>query len=454
MSNSFLSLWIKRRTAVLLTLWVCGFSSSSRNVDFGLSMNHVVLKSTFLPKRVRIKVRRRASARRRGEAYFPTDGHNSSNDPLCFLVFLYDSLVLAKRSLCGNRFPQLVRWVPTTYLRNSSVLYPLPVQSHNHSDRAESFRIYNSRRVGLRVAKPSSPDCFMTEDIYNSNVSPRLQAAVRKASNWSEFTYKDDPEFNGFCNAIRKEVERQQIERTGRSGIELDTVRMNKFYGVWYTASTFRSHWQHPTKRSENDILWILYNRGWSYEQGRVAMVAWWRVHRRKFDATTLKQLERLADRVWDEVQRKRMKKKIEAQQNSLRSRIVWFLSQQPATTAYLAEKLKATSKAVDAHLYRLRKRGVVERLSWGLYALRQGSGASVPKVHQVRPQEAPVQSVAQKEPVPPAPRKDIPSGANVSEADVQRIARRGQPFIPPAGCQCGGCRTNRACWKLEAQTA
>ena len=64
------------------------------------------------------------------------------------------------------------------------------------------------------------------------------------------------------------------------------------------------------------------------------------------------------------------MKKKLETRQNSLRNRIIAMLQHHPATTAFLAEKLNATSKAVDSHLYRLRREGLVERLSWGLYAL------------------------------------------------------------------------------------
>jgi hypothetical protein len=231
---------------------------------------------------------------------------------------------------------------------------------------------------------------MMSESIYHTKVSPRLQAAVRKAAVWSEFTYKDDPQFAVFCNVVCKEVEYQNIERTGRNGPELDAIRKNKVYGVWYTASTFRNHWQHPTKRSENDMLWILYNRGWSQDQGRVAIVAWWRIHHRKFTTATLDELDRLADRVWNEVQEKKMKKKMEAKQNSLRNRILTFLRQQPATTAYLAEKLNATSKAVDSHLYRFRKEGIVERLSWGLYALRQRTGTVVGTTHQARPQQPP----------------------------------------------------------------
>ena len=231
---------------------------------------------------------------------------------------------------------------------------------------------------------------MMSESIYHTKVSPRLRAAIRESAAWSEFTYKDDPQFAAFCNVVCKEVEYQKIERTGRNGPELDTVRKNKFYGLWYTASTFRNHWQHPTKRSENDMLWILYNRGWSQDQGRVAIVAWWRIHHRKFTTTTLDELDRLADRVWNEVQRKKMKKKMEAKQNSLRNRILTFLRQQPATTAYLAEKLNATSKAVDSHLYRFRKEGIVERLSWGLYALRQRAGTVAATTHQARPQQTP----------------------------------------------------------------
>jgi len=230
----------------------------------------------------------------------------------------------------------------------------------------------------------------MTENIYNSNISPRLQAAVRKAADWSEFTYKDDPEFNGFCDVIRKEVEHQKIERPGKNGPELDSVRKNKLYGVWYIASTFRSHWQQPTTHSQNDILWILYNRGWSYDQGRIAVVAWWRVHHRTLTAAMLERLEQMADRVWGEVETKKRKKKMKTQQNSLRNRIIWFLGQQTATTAYLAEKLKATSKAVDSHLYRLRKEGKVERLSWGLHGLPKRSETAPATVHQERPQVRP----------------------------------------------------------------
>ena len=145
---------------------------------------------------------------------------------------------------------------------------------------------------------------------------------------------------------------------------------MNKLYGVWYMSKTFRTHWQHPTKRSENDILWILYHRGWSFAQGGVAVIAWWRIHHRTITGKMLQDLYRLSETVWDQVQNEKMKQTMEAKRNSLRNRIVWFLQQQPATTAFLARKLKATSKAVDSHLYRLRKEKIVVRQSWGLYAL------------------------------------------------------------------------------------
>ena len=209
----------------------------------------------------------------------------------------------------------------------------------------------------------------MATSIYPTDNQTRLQAAVRAAAGWSEFTYKDDPGYNRFCAAIRKEVDYQQIERTGKNGTELDSVRKNKLYGVWFTSGTFRTHWQHPTKRSENDILWILYNRGWSFAQGECAVAAWWRPHHRTLTPEMLEELETLAERVWNEVHERKMKAKTEAQQNSLRNRIIWFLQQQPATTAFLATKLNATSKAVDSHLYRLRKEGIVVRQSWGLYA-------------------------------------------------------------------------------------
>jgi hypothetical protein len=215
----------------------------------------------------------------------------------------------------------------------------------------------------------------MSNNTYHTTNRTRLKSAIQKAVQPSEFTYKDDPGYNAFCAAIRKEVEKQQIERMGKNGSELDAVRKNKLYGVWYTSATFRTHWEKPSKHSENDIMWILYNRGWSFAQGECAVVAWWRAHHRAITDQMLEELFALAEQVWDEVQEKNMKKKSEAQQNSLRNRIVWFLQQQPATTAFLATKLNATSKAVDSHLYRLRKDGIVERQSWGLYAL---AGAAV----------------------------------------------------------------------------
>ncbi len=216
----------------------------------------------------------------------------------------------------------------------------------------------------------------MATNIYHTDNRTRLQAAVREAAEWSEFTYKNDPGYNAFCAAIRTEVEYQKIERMGKSGPEPDSVRKNKLYGVWYTSAPFRTHWTTPSRHSENDILWILYNRGWSLAQGECAVVAWWRNHHRNLTPEMLEKLETRAERVWNEVHEKKMKKKIEAQQNSLRNRIIWFLQQQPATTAFLATKLNATSKAVDSHLYRLRKEGIVVRQSWGLYAL---AGAAPP---------------------------------------------------------------------------
>lgn len=212
----------------------------------------------------------------------------------------------------------------------------------------------------------------MDTNIYHKENRTRLKEAIQTAvaAYTPEFTYRDDPDFIDFCTAIRREVERQEIQREGKNGPEPDSVRMNKLYGVWYTSATFRMHWMKPTKRSENDMLWILYNRGWSFNQGCVAIIAWWRFHRRKVTGDMFDGMDALAERVWIEVQDKKMKKKMEAQQDSLRNRIIWFLQQGPSTTAYLAKNLNATSKAVDSHLYRLRTEGIVVRPSWGLYAI------------------------------------------------------------------------------------
>jgi DNA-binding transcriptional ArsR family regulator len=161
----------------------------------------------------------------------------------------------------------------------------------------------------------------------------------------------------------------------------------------WFWRRT-RAHWKEPKKQSQNAILWILYNRGWSDAQGYVAVVAWWRTHYRKITPGMLEELETIAEQVWNEVQEKKMKKKLEKQQNSLRNRIIAILQQHPATTSFLAEKLNATSKAVDSHLYRLRREGLVARLSWGLYALAtvasQGAGPKhTATTAEVRPTRA-----------------------------------------------------------------
>ena len=197
----------------------------------------------------------------------------------------------------------------------------------------------------------------MSKRINKEESLTRLQQKVREAADWSEFTYKDDPGYQAFCIAIMDEVENQEIVRPGKNGPEPDTVRHNKLYAAWHIASTFRKHWQHPTKRSENDILWILYNRGWSYAQGIVAVIAWWREHNRKITNAMLLDLEDLAKKVQKNEQKKSNEKR-QKQQNLLRNRIIAMLRQSRATTAYLAEKLNATPKSVDSHLYRLRKKG------------------------------------------------------------------------------------------------
>lgn len=222
----------------------------------------------------------------------------------------------------------------------------------------------------------------MPKNIYHTENRTRLQSGIRQAAEWSEFTYKDDPGYIAFCTAIIEEVENQGIKRPGKNGPELNAVRHNKLFGAWYIATTFRKHWQHPTSRSENDMLWVLLHRGWSRNQGIIAVIAWWRVHHRKITQPMLLDLERLADQVWEQIQREKRKRKMEAQQDSLRNRIIALLQQHPATTAFLAEKLAATSKAVDSHLYRLRKAGMVERLSWGLYALRTGGPSDNKPTH------------------------------------------------------------------------
>ena len=165
---------------------------------------------------------------------------------------------------------------------------------------AERFCIDRSKKKdrasSRQTEKPHRLDAMNT-NIYHTTKRPRLHSAVKEAAEWSEFTYKDDPDYNAFCISVRKEVEREGIQRFVKGGVELDSVRTNKLYGVWYTSATFRAHWKQPQKQSHNAMLWILYNRGWSEAQGYVSIVAWWRMHHRKVTPAMLEELERLAER-------------------------------------------------------------------------------------------------------------------------------------------------------------
>jgi len=66
----------------------------------------------------------------------------------------------------------------------------------------------------------------MNTNIYHTTKQTKLQSAVRQAAEWSEFTYKDDPDYNAFCSSVRKEVEREGVQRYDRDGLGLDSVRL------------------------------------------------------------------------------------------------------------------------------------------------------------------------------------------------------------------------------------
>lgn len=279
--------------------------------------------------------------------------------------------------------PQSGGWVPTGGLRKlipqeDGWGYPTSLLRNSVAER---FCIYRSEGPQKHIRRPGTE---MPNIIYPQKDLTKIRDACKKFLAPSEFTYRDDPGYISFCEAIAKVVESQQA----------DPVRHNKLYNAWFVAPTFRDHWLHPTKRSENDMLWILYNRHWSFFQGQCAIAAWWRFHHRTLTEDMANNLRELADRVWEEVEQKEMKQKLEAQQNSLRCRIMGLLQQHPATTAYLAKKLQATSKAVDSHLYRLRKEGIVERLSWGLYGVRVAATTPEPPPTTNEPARPPVLSL------------------------------------------------------------
>jgi hypothetical protein len=241
----------------------------------------------------------------------------------------------------------------------------------------------------------------MPTDIYHRKTS--LIEKVREcASQEPEFTYKTDPDYISFCNAVQNEIENQ----SGEEGI-IKPVWRKRLYSAWYINKRLRAHWQKPTKQSENAILWILFHTGWELDQGILAIVAWWRFHRRPVASFDCDALVTRAERTFKEVEPVMRRKKqaakderMKSKKITLKDRILAALETQPCTTAYLAQVLQATPKAVDGHLYRMKGKQVT-KLSWGVYGLigRTYSGTYTVTAERVIPARAIV--------IPEKPRPD-----------------------------------------------
>jgi hypothetical protein len=210
----------------------------------------------------------------------------------------------------------------------------------------------------------------MPIDIYDRKSSLK-DKILECASQEPEFTYKTDPYYIAFCDAVQGEIQKQTTDDW-----IIKPVWRKRLYSAWYISKRLRTHWHRPTKQSENAILWILFHTGWELDQGVLAVIAWWRLHHRPLASFDFHGLMKRAEQVFREIEPTiRRKKQAVKDQNmknkkiTLKDRILAALETQPSTTAYLAQTLKATPKAVDGHLYRMRGKQVT-KLSWGVYGL------------------------------------------------------------------------------------
>ena len=234
----------------------------------------------------------------------------------------------------------------------------------------------------------------------------KAQAVKRPAA---RYAYEDDPTFQAFRSAVSVVCDRMKQRR----------IANWKLYPLWYVSNTFHGHWNElPSKKTSNDMVFILGHNFLTDLQSRMVMQAWLRVHFPKFsDANSADWEQRFFWPTWKRIQlsiqaarnrknagrrekrrTKSMKTRDGKKKSTLKYRILEALKQHPMTTALLAEKLDAHPKAVDGHLNRMSKaeRPEVVELGRGLYALPGVIGTTpAPTPQPVRPEPLRVEPIS-----------------------------------------------------------
>jgi len=206
--------------------------------------------------------------------------------------------------------------------------------------------------------------------LLNTNT---IYAAVQKEAQAD--SYKSDPEYIAFGSVINRTIDKCNVRNNNFDGDPIPHVAHRKLYGAWYIAKTVRENWLHPTKTSQDSLIFTLVNGRWEIDQVRMAIVAWWDVHHRKTTDDAFRTMTEQVDQVGEARNKKRMQvlkqNKQKRRQNSLRSKIIVALTEfRTMTTKHLSTYLNATGKSISCHLARLVADGVVVRPVYGSYSL------------------------------------------------------------------------------------
>ena len=257
--------------------------------------------------------------------------------------------------------------------------------------------------AGSRDAIGVQDILITTTTIYRNTKTP---SAKRQAT--TRYAYEDDPTFLKFRSAVWANCKRNDEPNIDNS----------KLYALWYVSATFHRHWDEPpSKKTSNDMVFILGHNFLSDVQSRMVMLAWLKRQFPNLSAAKFGEWEeRMFWPTWARIQasvqeardrknarrrEKRRKKKMKNTQNAkrtftLKNRILEALKLHPMTTALLAKKLNAHPKAVDGHLSRMSKadRAKVVKLGRGLYALPGAVYSGPVQTVQSGPQEPRPESI------------------------------------------------------------
>jgi len=252
---------------------------------------------------------------------------------------------------------------------------------------------------------------LLTNTIYRHDT----KTASTKRQPTTRYAYEDDPTFLQFRSAVWAACKTQ----------DQPYIDNSKLYALWYVSATFHRHWdEQPSKKTSNDMVYILGHNFLTDVQSRIVMLAWLKCHFPNLSAAKFEEWEeRMFWPTWERIQasilaardrknaRRRQKRRMKKMKNTkqtyaLKNRILDALKLHPMTTAVLAAKLNAHPKALDGHLSRMSKadRAEVVKLGRGLYAL---AGAD----YGVRTQ--PTMPVSQEPRVEPVFSTDITEGVD-----------------------------------------